>query len=113
MSLGENAISLAERLVDPLGPIEGVPGGQMPPCPTPVSLFTTQLNEGAQHLVKKLPKLFVLQIVQFSEKISVWAQFFLYEVYPTCVFICKAGGSRMSKIIFLSVQCTNTEIEIH
>ena len=109
MSLGVNAISLAERLVDPMGPIEGVPGGQMPPCPTPVSLFITQLNEGAQHLVKKLPKLFVLQIVQFSEKISVWAQNNLYEVYPTC----KAGGSRMSKIIFLSVQCTNTEIEIH
>ena len=44
MSLGVNAISLAERLVDPLGPIEGVPGGQM--TPTPVSLFITQSDEG-------------------------------------------------------------------
>ena len=50
MSLGENAISLAERLVDPLGPIEGVPGGQMPPRPTPVSLFITQSDEGVWRL---------------------------------------------------------------
>ena len=51
----------------------------------------------ATNLVKKLPKLFVLRIVQFSEKIGwgVWAQTFSFEVYPTCVFICKAGGSRM------------------
>ena len=68
-----------------------------------------------EKLVKKLPKLFVLQIVQFSEKIGwgVWAQTFLFEVYSTCVFICKAGGSTMSKMIIPSVQSTNTEIDIY
>ena len=37
MSLGVNAISLAERLVDPLGPIEGVPGGQINPTPQSIA----------------------------------------------------------------------------
>ena len=38
---------------------------------------------------------------------------FLFEVYSTCVFICKAGGSTMSKMIIPSVQGTNTEIDIY
>ena len=47
MFLREDAISLAERLGDPLGLIEGVPGGQINPTP---SLFITQSDEGVWRL---------------------------------------------------------------